>query len=352
MMWIWSIFALAVAVLSTFIGITVGYFVGGGWITGISMFVIIMVITIILGAKAVPENNEYLIEVFGKYAETWGPGLHLIFPYGNFMNIGCQVYMGTRMIEVFGSGDAVDFKDGSAPIKAFAYIRIEDSDKAVYNISDVYEAVAEQINSAIRSYLSGLSIDQANALKNQLSLEVIFSDIRPDKDGKIISLISRKELLESNEAIREIREKWGVIIEKIVIADISLPENIANLRAKILEAEKAQQVAEIVAKTDVITARGKAEAKVIEAEADKKAMEERGKGQKEALVSLAEADGQAIKKLTERGLIASEAAFVVTEERKWDAVKNGSSRVVVSDNRSLTGVGAELALGERLIQEP
>ena len=58
-------------------------------------FVILIVITIALGVRTVPQGYAYTVERFGAYTRTLGPGLHLIMPLidkiGSRMNVMEQV---------------------------------------------------------------------------------------------------------------------------------------------------------------------------------------------------------------------------------------------------------------------
>ena len=44
-------------------------------------FVILIVVTIALGVRTVPQGYAYTVERFGRYSRSLGPGLGLIVPY-------------------------------------------------------------------------------------------------------------------------------------------------------------------------------------------------------------------------------------------------------------------------------
>jgi regulator of protease activity HflC (stomatin/prohibitin superfamily) len=53
-------------------------------IAGFAMFaiaiVVLAIVLILMGAKAVPQGMEYTVERFGRYIRTLRPGFHLIVP--------------------------------------------------------------------------------------------------------------------------------------------------------------------------------------------------------------------------------------------------------------------------------
>ncbi|MCG7910257.1 MAG: hypothetical protein JAY82_10835, partial [Candidatus Thiodiazotropha taylori] len=59
------------------------------------VFLVLAVVLVALGAKRVPQGNEYTVERFGRYTKTLRPGLNLIVPVidqvGKKMNMMEQV---------------------------------------------------------------------------------------------------------------------------------------------------------------------------------------------------------------------------------------------------------------------
>ena len=61
-------------------------------------FVILVVVTIALGVRIVPQGYTYTVERFGRYSRTLGPGLGLIIPY--MERIGHKVNMMEQVLDV------------------------------------------------------------------------------------------------------------------------------------------------------------------------------------------------------------------------------------------------------------
>lgn len=333
------IFCAMVSIGASLIASHYDVFNGYVWLVGVGTFLIPIIGVVRSGMTSVPENHEYTIEVFGKYVDTWDAGLHFLFPLGGVMSIGCIVYKGTQTMKIFGGeGKDVDFKDGSAPIEAFVHLRLVDSKLATYAINDVFGAVADQMESVARSYLSGLKLEEANTLKNQLDLEVILREVMPT-NGKIDrSLLGGN--VSDHEVIRVMREEWGVEIDRIIISDIILSEKIIELRAKLMEMEKRKEVAAV-----------EAGAKLIEASGDKNVMVIRAKGEKEALALVGAGLAEQVKAASKAGLLSTEAAHLIVETQKWKAA-GGENNTLIIEGGGTASAGAAFGFGQRLIQAP
>ena len=61
-------------------------------------FVILVVVTIALGVRTVPQGYAYTVERFGRYSRTLGAGLGLIIPY--MERIGHKVNVMEQVLDV------------------------------------------------------------------------------------------------------------------------------------------------------------------------------------------------------------------------------------------------------------
>ena len=56
------------------------YFGFDGSTIFVLVLVLLAIVLVIAGVKAVPQGMEYTVERFGRYTRTLSPGLHLIVP--------------------------------------------------------------------------------------------------------------------------------------------------------------------------------------------------------------------------------------------------------------------------------
>lgn len=240
----------------------------------------------------VKQAEAIIIERFGRYERTLGPGLHMVTPFMDlprsvawsfFKEIdGKRYYRYSRVLERIDLREAVyDFpkqnvitKDNvTMEINALLYYQITDPKAAVYEVSNLPEAIEKLTQTTLRNVIGSMDLDE--------------------------SLVSRDQI---NARLRmildEATDKWGVKVNRVELQEVNPPADIRHAmekqmraerdrRAVILEAEGAKQSAILHAEggreSSVLNARGAAEAKVINAE-----------GEAEARLRIAQAEAQAI----------------------------------------------------------
>ena len=52
-----------------------------GGLVVVSVFVVLVLVTIAAGVRIVPQGNKHVVQRLGKYHKTLGPGLNIIIPY-------------------------------------------------------------------------------------------------------------------------------------------------------------------------------------------------------------------------------------------------------------------------------
>lgn len=323
---LWIAFLIALGMVFFFIDLIAGFVFSWPISVTISLFIIIAIIisTAYNGWTQVPQNEEWVVQLFGEYLETWDGGLNILFPWFGFMNIPVGFFMGQQQIRLymdetikkgFGYGH-VDFVDGSAPVESSVYFKITDSFKAAYNITNLITALEEKMDGAIRSYLGAYRIDEANVLKAHFSLGHILNGEKIE-DAKSVQNIDHKDV----NMWKSINDEWGVEILSIVISDIVLPEELKKIRNELLQARKnAEKAIE------------EKKAKITLAEADKNVLELLGEGLAKQVADL--------KKL---GLNEKEAVQYLAERMKWEKV--GDKTVIIDNGAGVSGLGAQFGAG-------
>ncbi len=140
----------------------------------IFVIVAVIVIFVLIGVKAVQQQERRLVEFFGKYIRTLKPGLGWILP--GLMKIRASISTWEQTIPLFETPVTVDFQDGSAtPKGAEVFVRIKNPDipydagdgkmetgvyRAIYEIKNWRTAIRDLVENAIRSYLNSLTIDK------------------------------------------------------------------------------------------------------------------------------------------------------------------------------------------------
>ena len=240
------------------------------------------VLYIIKGVIIVQQMEEVIIERWGKYLRTLTPGLNFIIP---FVDTPCgiewkvsqkgmdgQVYSYTKILNRINKRETVyDFprqnvitKDNvTISINALLYFQIVDTKSAVYEISNLIDAIEKLTQTNLRQLVGKLDLDETLISRDQINQEL-------------------------REILDEATNKWGVKVNRVELQDINPPADIQaamekqmkaerEKRAVILESEGMKQAAILQAQGEkeaaINKADGIAKARVLEAEGEKQAVE-------------------------------------------------------------------------------
>ena len=225
-----------------------------------AVFVILVIITLSLGVRIVPQGKKYVVQRLGKFHGTIGPGLNLIIPY-----IDAIAYkVTTKDIVLDIPSQEVITRDNAVIIaNAVAYINIVAPEKAVYGVENYEIAIQTLVQTSLRSIVGEMDLDDALSSREQIKakLKIAISDDIAD---------------------------WGITLKTVEIQDI----NPSDTMQKAME---EQAGAERERRATVTRAEGEKTAAILEAEGRLEASRRDAK----AKVVLAEASQIAIQKVTD-----------------------------------------------------
>ncbi len=259
---------------------------------GFDVFVIVLVllvvVTIAMGVRTIPQGYAYTVERFGRYSRTLGPGLGLIVPYVE--RVGHKVNVMEQVLDV-PSQEAFTRDNAGVTIDAAAFYQVMEPARASYEVSDLQNALLTLTMTNIRTVVGSMDLDQ---------------------------LLSHRD--EINERLLRVMDAaaspWGVKVTRIEIKDILPPADLAGAMARQMKAEREKRAA-------VLEAEGLRQAEILRAEGQKQSQILAAEGRKEAAFRdaegrerLAEAEAKATAMVSEaivRGDLAG-ANFLVAEK--------------------------------------
>ncbi|MBR1680848.1 SPFH/Band 7/PHB domain protein [bacterium] len=230
----------------------------------------------IKGVIIVQQMEEVIIERLGSYQKTLKPGLNFIIPIIDTprginwkisqKGIDGQTYSYTKVMNKIDKRETVyDFprqnvitKDNvTISINALLYFQIVDSKSAVYEITNLIDAIEKLTQTNLRNLVGQLDLDE--------------------------TLISRDKINhELRQILDEATNKWGVKVNRVELQDINPPADIQNAMEKQMKAEREKRAI-------ILESEGQKQSAILKAQGEKEAAINKAEGEKQA--SILKADG-------------------------------------------------------------
>ena len=252
----------------------------------VTVFVILVLVTIMLGVRIVPQGSKHVVQRLGKYHKTLGPGLNIIFPYID--RVAYKVTTKDIVLDI-PSQDVITRDNAVIIANAVAYINIISPEKSVYGVEDYRIAIQTLVQTSLRSIIGEMDLDDALSSRDQIKAKL-------------------------KDSISDDISDWGITLKTVEIQDI-------NPSQTMQKAMEEQAAAERQRRATVTSAEGEKAAAILQADGRLEA----SKRDAQAQVVLAEASQRAIQKVTEAILDNELPVMYLLGERYIAAIKDISS---------------------------
>ncbi len=184
----------------------------------------LIVIVILVSIKQVNQYERGVKFTLGKFSGIMNPGWNLVLPiFQSFSKVDIR----TKAVDV-PEQDAITGDNVSVRINAVIYYKVFDAGKAILEVENFRYAVSQLAQTTMRNAVGSVSLDELLSSREKIATSIC----------KIID---------------EATDPWGIKVENVELKEITLPEEMKRVIAKVAEAERE--------KAAVITkAEGEAEA--------------------------------------------------------------------------------------------
>lgn len=158
------------------------------------------------------EYERAVVFTFGRFWRVKGPGLFIIVPIVQQM---VRVELRTVVMEV-PTQDVISRDNVSVRVSAVIYFRIVDSQLAIIQVENYFEATIQLAQTTLRSVLGQHELDEMLAEREKLNTDI-------------------QRILDEQTA------KWGVKVSIVEIKNIDLDENMIRAIARQAEAERERR---------------------------------------------------------------------------------------------------------------
>ena len=288
---------------------------------------------LVSAVKIVRPYQRGLVERLGKYKTTREPGLNLILPFIETMQL---IDMREQVVDV-PPQEVITSDNVVVSVDAVVYYEATDPQRLVYNVADFFMALTKLAQTNLRNLIGDLELDRALTSRDTINTQL-------------------------RDVLDDATDKWGVRVVRVEIQRIDPPPDIVSAmhaqmraerdrRATVTEAKGYQEAA--IARADgeqqaaVLSAQGRKQAAVLDAEGQAQAIELRASAEKLQLELIGQGEGNAARaRLTgikEAG--ADKAVLTVEYLQALERIGDGRATklVIPAEFSGLLGTVAALA---------
>ena len=254
-------------------------------------FIALVVLAIVLVKKSlviIPQSETKIIERLGKYYATLRPGINIIIPFIDrakdivAMRNGRYVYSNTidlrEQVYDFDKQNVITKDNVQTQINALLYFQIVDPFKAVYEISNLPNAIEKLTQTTLRNIIGELELDQTLTSRDTINTKL-------------------------RAVLDDATNKWGIKVNRVELQDITPPESVLQAMEKQMQAERNKRATTLTSEGQkaaaILKSEGEKTAIINKAEADKQMAILNAEGEAQARIRKAEAEAIAIAKITE-----------------------------------------------------
>jgi regulator of protease activity HflC (stomatin/prohibitin superfamily) len=225
----------------------------------IAIIVAVVVVLIVLARsiRIVPQARAAVVERFGRYVRTLGPGLAVLVPFVDRMRPLIDL---REQVVSFPPQPVITSDNLTVAIDSVIYFQVTDPRAATYEIQNYILAVEQLTITTLRNVVGALNLEQALTSRDSINSQL-----------RIV--------------LDEATGPWGIRVARVEIKAIEPPPSIRDAMEQQLRADRAKRAA-------ILTAEGARESAIRTAEGNRAAQILNAEGSKAAVILAAEADRQ------------------------------------------------------------
>ena len=236
----------------------------------------------------IPQSETKIIERLGKYYATLKPGINIIIPFidraKEIVTVRRGRYVYTDSIDLreqvydFDKQNVITKDNVQTQINALLYFQIVDPFKAVYEISNLPNAIEKLTQTTLRNIIGERELDQTLTSRDTINTKL-------------------------RAVLDDATNKWGIKVNRVELQDITPPESVLQAMEKQMQAERNKRATILTSEGEkaaaILKSEGEKTAIINKAEADKQMAILNAEGEAQARIRKAEAEAIAIEKITE-----------------------------------------------------
>ena len=242
------------------------------------IFVILLVILLVFAIaslRIVPEAQTCVIQRFGRYHATWGPGVHFLVPVMD--SVAKKISMKEQVAD-FEPHPVITKDNVTMQIDTVVYFKIFDPQLFTYGVERPITAIENLCATTLRNIVGGMDLDSTLTGRDTINGEI-------------------------TQILDEATDKWGIKINRVEVKNIMPPREIQESMEKQMKAERDKRQAILLAEGEkqaaITRAEGEKESAILRADAAREKAIREAQGQAEAILTVQRARAESIKLMNE-----------------------------------------------------
>ena len=173
-------------------------------------WIIILVVFIIAPSiKQIDQYERGIKFTLGKFSKIMEPGWNLVIPvFQSYKKVDIR----TKVVDV-PDQEAITKDNVSVRINAVVYYKLFDAARAVLEVENYFYAVSQLAQTTMRNIVGTVTLDELLSEREKISADI-------------------------QSIVDKATDDWGVKVEDVELKDISLPEEMKRVIARVAEAER------------------------------------------------------------------------------------------------------------------
>ena len=242
------------------------------------IFVILLVILLVFAIaslRIVPEAQTCVIQRFGRYHATWGPGVHFLVPVMD--SVAKKISMKEQVAD-FEPQPVITKDNVTMQIDTVVYFKIFDPQLFTYGVERPITAIENLCATTLRNIVGGMDLDSTLTGRDTINGEI-------------------------TQILDEATDKWGIKVNRVEVKNIIPPREIQESMEKQMKAERDKRQAILLAEGEkqaaITRAEGEKESAILRADAAREKAIREAQGQAEAILTVQRARAESIKLMNE-----------------------------------------------------
>jgi regulator of protease activity HflC (stomatin/prohibitin superfamily) len=245
---------------------------------GLVVFFVLAVLVLIVIAKTaivVPQQSAYVVERLGRYSGTLQAGFHVLLPFVDTIRYRHSL---KEMAVDIPAQVCITRDNVQVGVDGVLYLKVLNPERASYGISDYMFAISQLAQTTLRSEVGKIDLDKTFEERTNINTAVV------------------SELDKASES-------WGVKVLRYEIKNITPPHDILAAMEKQMRAEREKRAVILTSEgtrdAAINTAEGVKQEVIKASEARKQQQINEAEGQASAILAVATATAEGIRKVAE-----------------------------------------------------